>query len=345
MTKSWIKLLFDGAALSAQFLSWWFQELGSFIPARWRQADRLRLEARQEAHGFHLVLIRPPTIIDEARIQDGGREVGKLYSQFSQDHRSLPLWLIPAETSILSRTIQIPSAAAARFGALLGLDIDRWSPFKIDEVYVAWELSGTGSGPQRDVELRMVPHRTIAALRTDLATVGLAASHLVLGASPAFRIDLRSLPDRLLHAGTASTFAALLLLVVAVIADWVSVKHEIRVWRERYRSEFSLFTTQRGIEERISRAVMTMEQSTSTKSRGRILAELSSAIPETDWLTEISIKAESLTLQGYSANIDRLIKALEPLTADHNVSLQGEAAADNALNRQRFTIAFRPAGA
>ena len=333
------------AASGDRLLSWWIGELAWFVPVRWRIKKQAKLEARQDGNEFNLTFIRPPSVVKEGRLSQGRVEPADLFSDRTVRTADVPVWLFPSEEVILSRCIQIPASAAARFENLLGLEIDRWSPYRLDEVYVAWTELNTDSPARRDIDLRLIPRVLVESLRADLAAAQLAPSFLALGPARRHQIDLRPVSGRLLSVKTVPILISVVLIAALLATDWLAATRELTLWRERYRTEVKSFASQRNIEERISKAIMTIEQTGNSSSKGKVLAGLSSAIPDTDWLTEITIKNENLTLRGYATDLDRLIKALEPLAVDRSITLQGEVAFDSSTNRQRFTIVFRPNGA
>ena len=333
------------AASGGRLLSWWIRELVWFIPARWRIREQARLEARQGGDGFRLTLTRPPSVLKEARLSLGRIEPADLFDDGTARSEEVPVWLFPSEEAILSRRIQIPASAATRFENLLGLEIDRWSPYRLDEVYVAWTELNTESPARRDIDLRLVPRVLVETLRAELAAAQLSPSFLALGPAGRHQIDLRPASSRLMSAKAAPLLISAVLAIAFLVTDWLVAKQELALWREGYRTEVKSFASQRSLEERISKAIATIEQTGNSASKGKVLASLSAAIPETDWLSEIAIKSESVTLRGYATDLDRLIKTLEPLAADRSINLQGEVAFDSGTNRQRFTIVFRPNGA
>jgi general secretion pathway protein L len=331
-------------ALTARFFSWWFQELSWFVPAKWHRNAQTRLEARQDDEGIRLTLTRPPATWIEARLSGGYVEPPDFLSNAAIRNQNVHTWLFPSEDSILTRVVQIPASAAARFENLLRLEIDRWSPYALNEVYVTWSDLPAESAARRDVDLRLIPRAQMDSLRAELAAIQLAPSFLVLGPAKQHQIDLRSRSSRLMTVEATPILATVLLLVAFLSLDWWIARRDLEVWRERYRSEVKSFSSQRNLEERITKAITTLEQAANSVSKGKVLSGLSAAIPETDWLTEVTIKNETLTVRGFAADLDRLIRALEPLAADGNINLQGEVALDSSTNRQRFSIVLRPNG-
>lgn len=331
-------------SLGQRFFTWWFRELVGLAPARWQQRDQARIEARQDGESIGLVIIKPPKVLDGARLHRGHVTPADFLSKNAGIRRKgLSVWLFPADGSILSRRVQIPASAASRFENLLSLEIDRWSPYKLEEIYVTWEELKSEHAARRDVDLRVIPRTLVEGLRQELVTAGIGPSFLALGPARQHVIDLRPRVGQRTKAVSISV--SIILFITALAADWFVARRDRELWRERLRTEMQTFASQRKLEERISRAIASVEQADGSSSRGKILADVSAALPETDWLTEIVLKNESLTLRGYASNIDQLIKALEPLATDRTINLQGEVALDSGVNRQRFSLAFRPHGA
>jgi hypothetical protein len=131
---------------------------------------------------------------------------------------------------------------------------------------------------------------------------------------------------------------------VAFLAiDWFSSSHERQALREQIALERQQFSRQRNIETRIANVLVASSDTAgqTAKSRNDFLAAVSGALPATDWLTEVAIRASEVTLRGYTAQPEALIKALEPLSKDRTIMLQGELSVDKKLNRNRFTVVLQ----
>lgn len=330
---------------SSRFISWWIQQLSWFIPTRWRRTAPARLEARQDGDSIRLSLVRPPSRLIEARLNGGHVEPSDFFSNRAFRGRRVDTWLYPTEDSILCRVVQVPASAAARFESLLHLELDRWSPYSLNEVYVSWsDLPPVERSARRNIALRLIPRTQVDSLRLELAAMHLIPSFLILGPENQHRVDLRSRTGRLITRGALPLFATVLLLLGFLVLDWWVARSDLEQWRERYREEVKSFSSQRNLEGRIMNAITTMELAANSVSRGKVLANLSAAIPEADWLTEVVFKNESLVVRGHSADLDRFIKALERLAVAGSITLQGEVTLDTNTNRQRFSVVLRPNG-
>jgi Tfp pilus assembly protein PilN len=114
-------------------------------------------------------------------------------------------------------------------------------------------------------------------------------------------------------------------------------------WQDRLGAERQGFSVQRKLQDEIARMVATIKQGELARAnpRGALLASLSVALPRTDWLTELAIKGDAVTLRGYALKIDELTKALERVTGQGEVQYQGETAYDARTERTRFAASFR----
>ena len=330
--------------LGRRFLHWWMQELLALIPEKWRPKPQSRLEVRPDDNGFALSAVHLDKVVANGRLDQGRLDPPDFLAGSAVKKSQARVWLFPPTGAILSRLVQVPASAVSTLESLLELEMDRWSPYRLNEVYIGWDERESDSAARRNIHLSFVPRILIDQLRADLATADIGPAFLVLAATKRHFIDLRTRSERQLGAGTMLSLASVVLLLTAIVVDWFAVKSELNVWRSRYKTELSLLSSQRNLEEKISRAVISVEQTSSVVSKGRLLAALSAALPETDWLSEVTIKNNSLTLRGYAGNLDRLVKTLEPIAADQNINIEGEVAFDATTGRQRFAVTFRPSG-
>lgn len=323
-------------------LAWWSRELAWFVPDALSRSQSVRLEARRDGDNFRLILARPPAVLRNGWLYQKGTVQHEFLSV--AERQRYAVWLIPPVESILSRRVQVPSSAVARFEKLLGLEIDRWSPYGLDEVYVAWKDVGGENEARHDIELRLIPRRIVDEWVHDLIVAQLPPTVLILGDDRSYRVDLQKRAGLPRNSRTIALTVAASLALIFLVVDWTAAKKDVKAWQERYRTEVKSLSEQRNLEERISRNIAVIEQAGNSNSKGNLLARVSSVLPDTDWLTEVAIRYENMTLRGYTSDLDRLIRLIEPIAENRTVSLQGELAYDNSTNRHRFTVVFHPNG-
>ena len=325
-----------------RFVRWWVNELVELVPFAWRAGNRYRIEAHVVDDIIVVKIHRPPAAVIEGRLDVAQRTAAPpdFASRLAREYRSLPVWIIPPPQAILSRLVQVPRSAAGRFDQLLAVEADRWTPFSAQEIVAAWRVKDHDER-RNEVELRFLPRALVDRWTTVLASFGLTASSVVLGQEHAFRAAIGGRNVSFAQGYGRNVGISLLVLGAAFLAlvDWAATVRERDAWQARVSSERRLLAQQAELESRIES--LHASQSAPQPPQAALLGLLSSALPPGDWLTEISVREGTAILRGYSAGVDALLKALEPLAVDAVVTIQGELAFDARLQRQRFTVTLR----
>jgi Tfp pilus assembly protein PilN len=322
---------------------WWLLELRGCLPLAWRTRSESHLEARVRDRMICVTTDSPelPTPIDIS-LDPQNTNVGP---PFPPGAAALPVWLFPPPGAVLSRFIRVPRGAASRINALLEAESDRWTLFSAAEILHGHGPPITVDANQAEIELRFVARASAASWIRAIESRGLNTPSIVLGPEDRFRVPWQSGPlqNRRLRQRTLLIAAIAAAAVVAIAADSLAAFREQGLWQRRVAAERALLGRQREMETRIAGLVAIHDtgKAAPAEPRAMLLATLATALPASDWLTELSIKEETLTLRGYSINVEALLRALEPLARDRVVTVQGELAFDARLERHRFTVVMR----
>jgi hypothetical protein len=324
-------------------MSWWVGELAGLMPRKWRDRDKARIEARVDERGVELRIHGLPDLVEPGRLEASGILPEALAKAIAQARKSLPVWVLPLTGAVLSRSVQVPRSAFGRFEHLVATEAERWTSFPADEIYLGWRLRDDSNG-KVTIALSFVPRAAVDVTLRKLQANGLEPSLLVLNASEKISVPLLSAAaTRGQRARRVSVAAAVLAGLTCLTIDWLAAAHEREALRQQIAFERQQFSRQRDLESKIVNVLAASSDSAgqTAKSRNEFLVSVSGAMPPTDWLTEVAIRATQITLRGYTMQPEALIKALEPLSQDRTVMLQGELSIDKKLNRNRFTVVLQ----
>jgi hypothetical protein len=326
-------------------MTWWLGELASLLPTRWRHRERPHIEARLHGEALKIRIVRGRSLVQEGTITASGVEPSTLTPSLTAARRGFPVWLFPPADAVLSRTVQVPHSVIDRFGDLIATESDRWTSFQSDEIYLACRQNNQASASGKAaVTLYFVPRSALAASFEMLRSQELAPAVIVLDEREKISVRIeepRTAADRRLqrHLLTAAALAA----VAFIGADWLSCTHERAILHQRIAFERSQLNRQRELESKISN-LMAISSGASNKTpaaRNELFSAITKALPDTDWLSEIIVRPSNATLRGYTLHPETLIKAMEPLSLDRTVMLQGELSMDKRLGRNRFAIVLQ----
>jgi general secretion pathway protein L len=340
----------EASAMFQRFARWWREELLALVPSAWRERNRRRIEAHIGDGSIRARICRGSATPAEGLLDISRQAVepAEFAAILANACRSSPVWLCVPPAAILSRIVQVPRSAAVRFDNLLAVEADRWTPFSAAEIVAAWRVLPDSADNKSEVELCFVPRASIDRWTGMLASFGLAPSVAVLGDDHRLHAELANASTP--YAKTcrerkrmvaAAAGAALLLAYI----DWAAATHERNAWDARVSAERRQLARQQAVERRIEDVLAASAGAEETGKRpAAVLAGVSAALPASDWLTELALRDGTAALRGYSANVEALLKALEPLSMDKVVTIQGELAFDARLDRHRFAVAFRVGG-
>lgn len=248
-------------------------------------------------------------------------DAARLRSLLRQRGQGLPVVIRPPGGWLLERDVTLPIAAAEELGRVLSYEMDRFTPFRADEVI--WRfvpLSRDGRSGVVRVRLSLVPRRGLNDLIAALAAAGVTPDLLECQRSdgdvrviaierPPTPRDRRRRRARLVLAfGCAA-------LAVAVIAQPL-VRQSIAISNLDARIAALQPQVRRAeaLRARISGAVTGSEIIAKEQSRTgnvlQIMAALTQILPDDTYLTSLTLSGRSLTIEGQSAAAAKLITAL-----------------------------------
>jgi len=310
----------------AGFLAWWGRALAASLPPAWRRAlgmDRGR------------VLLRAG---------DDARDVPQALSD-------LPRWLLLPAASGLRRRLVLPAAAADRLRDVAGYEVDRQTPFALDDVsYDARVLGRRGDG-QIDVELVVVPR---AKLDEQLAQLGDAAAQLAgadLADAAGEPIGVNLLPSALRrrrHDPSRGWNAVLALVFFAATAAMLAmVLHNREAAARRLQAQVAQqAAAARGVSlQRAELAGLVDGRAWILRERAArpqlvaVLDQVARRLPDDTWLDKLAIDNDRLLLIGRSAQASALVARMEGAPQWRSPALTGTLQPDPRSGRDRFTLA------
>ena len=342
--------IFDGALeiarLARQALDWWLDELVGLLPDRWKNR-RARIELTFGDTRVGVRLVRGDQIMGQGWVDEDGKTVipPAFSAQIAKRKHNFPVWLLVPSDAVLKFGLQIPRSAYSNFTILLPLEIERRTPYRPDEILIGCKRVGQ-TDKSVDLELRYITRTLLTRLTSSITQSGLTPTIVVVGPDPEFRITdtnhrtaavkAQIFRQRMSLAGLA---AAILIFIAA--DQWSALKSKT-AWQNQVDQDVQSLKRQQSLQKQLADLSTLIGSNGPSKiTAAEILTSLATKLPPTDWLTEISFHNRVITLRGYAADTDLLIKQLEPLANNKIVSLQGETALDPRLSRQRFALSFQ----
>jgi general secretion pathway protein L len=335
----------DGAYAA---LNWWLEGLWTGLPPGARAslfAERTELTAQLAGHTATVGTRNAAPVTVDTLDAEAKHALAQLVPSAHMPEVTL---LLPRGV-VLTHTLRFPAAAESELGNALRHELDRLTPFAIDDVAFDFRVrERTGTALLVDVALirrdaldDAVSKLECLGLRATAATTADAhGTPLPLNLLPRHR-RLR-LPVTRLTVRPALALAAASLLVAALYlpltrydgvlaaqtAAVEAVRTEAVAARARLDEQEAALVSGELLAERRSGYVPPVA----------LLRELTAQIPEHTWLSRLAISRGEVHLQGESAAATELLQVLESTELLRDVQFQAPVARGDESGKEQFTI-------
>lgn len=312
----------------AEIAAWWIGHMRSLLPGEAARASRKpdalivaidRFGNNGTGHGMKpagSVLLRRNGV--ETRLQPLGLDrplpVGQL--------QRLPTALRLPHGTVICREVQLPMEAARDLPAVISFEMDRLTPFTIDELY--WGISSvTPERAQGRIKLRLsiVLRAPVEALLHALATTGLTPSFIEAEAG---HINLTA-PYQRRRPGLRTILLVIcgVLFVACLAAPFIRQQLVLNAGARAIASYQASTNTAQALRQQLITAAAGRAAVAQARHAGdalQVLATLTSALPDGTWLNDLTLKSGDLTFDGQSANAAKLIGRLSAVPGLHDPS-------------------------
>jgi general secretion pathway protein L len=251
---------------------------------------------------------------------------------------------VPAQHT-LRRRLALPLAAEKNLRAVLGFEMDRYTPFKADLVYYDVAVVGRDARSVQ-IELTVVARKDVDPLLDALRRCGLEASALeILGGTggnllPAGRHGNGHRRLGWLDGVLAGCAAVLLLAALAVpLAHKSHALAQLEQELQEARKEALAAEQARKALDRLVR-----EESALVQRRGQrlaaieVLQALTRLLPDSTWLSHLELSGTRVKLRGESSNASELVTTLENSGVFKGAAFDGSVTREPKSERERFAI-------
>jgi general secretion pathway protein L len=301
-----------------EFLSWWIAQMRTLLPGKfaesgWHQDALIvaveRLDDGAEDHSDPVsakLFLRRGSQESLIRSLDFARPTAAT----TMPHVDTILRLPPG--AVLERDVTLPLAAARDLQTVLGFEMDRLTPFAADEVY--WGISGLTRDRARGrltLRLSLVLRAPIEALCQSLAHMRLVPAYIETAAG---RIALAPARRRQTHLKETALSALCGGLAIACIVT-PFIRQQIALDRaaQAIAANAPAAQTALALRRQLSTAASGRAAIAQAQRSGdalQVLANLTDALPDDTWLSDLTLNAGDLTFDGQSANAAALIGRL-----------------------------------
>jgi general secretion pathway protein L len=325
-----------------QFLSWWWRQILSIVPARLRRPAALpdamivsiETLAEDPADAAGAILVRRggvETLTAPWRL--GGGTPPALAA-------TLPVLLRLPRGSVLRREMTLPAAAARDISSVITFEIDRLTPFTADEIYWGIENMRRDGAQKLHFSLLLTLRAPLEPVLSALSRQNMRPGYIE---DQAGRITLASGapgPARVKQYAMAGVCAALAAACLAI--PFIRQQNALQDCQARIETLRPAALQAAALRQRLAVAQSGQAAIAAAAQEGdalSILAALTNALPDGTWLNDFTLKSGALTIDGESSNAARLIAVLAAAPGFHNPVFA--APVTRAINGQADLFSIR----
>ncbi len=344
------------------FFTWWFAELSAMAPAWLRKMvtesyDYLLVGSRGD--NFHLTLLteEPGKEFGDVVLNNEGREVWFQMVSRNPDLLKIPIVLRLDADQVLVRVVTLPSAAESNLYQVVGYEMERLTPFRLDQIYYDVRLvEKLSERKQIKAELVLVPRTYLDATLKRMAGLGLLPGRVDVAMAeqsgrkkPQLRYNL--LPQKL-HDRPDNRKRLINGFLMILLAGLIALMAALPLWMKRtYLAELETGLQRQS---KIADTVQNLKKDADALLREsdfllrkkstdlaivEILNELSMRIPDDTWLIHVSYRNPKLQIHGQSPSASALIEVLEASPMFKDTSFISPVSQDRISGLERFQIA------
>ena len=345
----------------SRFFAWWGGELSALVPARlrlwWRESDRivmLSFDGTRAIFGRPAGVRREEIYAVELGTADASlhrAETSRRLLQAAGRNFQLLLCLPPEQ--VLQRTLTLPLAVEENLRQTLAFELDRYTPFKAEQVYFAFRVIERDAGQKRlSVELAAVPKSAVDQGVARAAALGLTVDGAVLanellqqgGDWRNFLPVAAKRRKSSVHLGWSAGMAALsavLLAVLVAVPPWQKRAAAISFLDPLARAKAASQETD-ALRDRLGKLVkednFLHDKKWNTPSTVLVLEELSKLLPDDTFVVQLIFDGKTVQIQGETASSTSLIETLEASALFKDVSFKSQLTKIQGTPYDRFHL-------
>ena len=348
-----MRLAYQGSALS----SWWAQvreEFRALLPATWQEllgaADR-RLCIRVIEDQLYFYSANNGLLSMLGSLPSDDDELLKNCLARLQQQSGSSRYLLLDSKQVLRRVLSLPLAAENKLREVVGFEIDRQTPFTVDQVYFeARVLSRNAQAKQCQVELIVLPKQTLekalkplGILSSDLSGVDIVDENQQTWNVNLLPVTLRvatSNQNTWWNIGLA--FAGIFLLLLAMNMVLNNRDRVLTDWEQKVAAanaqakQANVFRDQ--LKQTAKAEVFLQKFRSSQPTMLTLINDLTKRIPDDTALDKLSVNEGRLVLVGQSKQAAALVGQLQSSPFITSPALVGAVQPDARTGRDRFNL-------
>ncbi len=343
-----------------KFLRWWLRELDFLVPEKIRQLVNEKqgfIIERPEGNRLALTYVLNEQEEPVATLDRNASGIEQYKALRAKDERLAKANLILRLTGkeAIQKELALPSAVKENLSQVVAYELDRYTPFKAEQVYFAVKpLEGEHEPGQIRVMLVLTPRETLDALYEDVKAMGMSPLFVDYEATPndlQQRYDVYNLlPEnlrekpakapRLVYTGLI-TAIFLLLGTVLVLPVWLEHR-TVNVLQEKIdaieKDAKGVKSLQLEIDGIINETRLLIAEKNAAPTIVDMLNTLSMLMKDNTWMSYLQYADGHLQIQGESPAASALLGVLEDSKLFANARFISPVTQDKISGQERFQV-------
>jgi general secretion pathway protein L len=258
---------------------------------------------------------------------------------------------LPAD-KVLIKTLTLPLVAEENLREVLGFEMDRQTPFSLDQVYYDYIMSTRNSKTNTlTLELVVTPRLYLDDQLSRLEDIGFLPHQATICREKTGQpqpVNLlpkesrQSRPDTARYLNLALGVLALVLLLATIGLPLINKLHVIHTLEARVELVTAKAEVTRRLREEIKQLGMDsrflVEKKQAIPLAIEIINELTLILPDDTWLNRLELKRQEVQIQGQSASASALIPLIESSDILRNPRFRSPVTKLPRLNTERFHL-------
>lgn len=341
------------------FFRWWRRELGFLVPEKIKRLVNDKqgfIIVSPEGGQLVLTYVRDGQTEPLATLDRGTKDL-TFQGLYEKDERLAKANIILRLTGqdAIQKELGLPAAAKENLYQVIAYELDRYTPFKAEQVYFAVKpLAGVNEPGQIRVMLILTPREILDGLYEDIKAMGLSPLFADYEGSAnnldqpddsynllpvRLRQKTASVP-RLIHSALI-TLACVLLLAVIAMPVWFEYQtvNALQIKTDALEKDAKkVKALQSDIDAVIDETRQLIEEKNAAPKVIEMLDTLSSLIKDDTWLSYAQYSGGHLQIQGESPTASTLIAVLEASEVFVNARFASPVTQDSISKLERFQI-------
>lgn len=341
-----------------RFLDWWLGELSAMVPRVFSGAAQTAMERRTlvTISGSRVSFSRveagkatEPGWLEMAAL-DMAEQKRVFQAEISKMRLQSEVALCLPSEQVLRKIIHLPLAAEENLRQVIAFEMDRYTPFKAEQVYFDFRLVHRDG--QLEISLAVVPRAVVDDPLRQLAAWGAQVSAVLVADDVAGLVPWNLLPaeqrqksrdTRQLRLNIAlASGAAVLLCAALALPIWqkretVLALHPLLA--KAYQRAMTAEDLRHQLEVMMAEYNYLLDKKRQTPPVVAVLDDVTRALPDDTWIQQFDLKGKEILIQGETASSSKLAGLFEQAKTLHGASFRSPLTKGQGTNSERFQLA------